>query len=108
MNGFTQLLALAVLSEQVTNFIKDLLPRDWRSGDKRARVNRLVCLGVSTLLAYATGVNIIDILELPSNFDGPLGSLVTGVVASRGSGAVHDVLSKLEKPVQLENSPPSS
>lgn len=57
-------------------------------------INRLGALIVSIIVTIATKINLFDILE----FETPLilGSILTGILISRGANVLHDLLNKIQ------------
>lgn len=83
-----KVLAIAFLVEVLTNTIKAALP----GLDRRYIPFVAGVLGV--ILAWATGIGILDTLDIPIRHFA-LDYLVTGVVISRGSNIVHDLAKAL-------------
>ena len=62
--------------------------------DGKFSVNRLGALIVSIIVAVCTKINIFELLEfemLPV-----LGSILTGILISRGANVLHDLLKKIQ------------
>lgn len=57
-------------------------------------INRLGALIVSIIVAVATKINLFEMLE----FETPLvlGSILTGILISRGANVLHDLLKKIQ------------
>ncbi len=87
---FAQLTILALITEGVTEVIKDLLP-------EKLRVNlptRLISIGVAMGVAVGWGIDITILLNHKVDF---AGSILTGVIGSRGANFTNDLTAKLKQ-----------
>lgn len=62
--------------------------------DGKFSINRLGALIISIVVAVGTKINIFEILDF--EMFGILGSILTGVLISRGANVVHDLLKKIQ------------
>lgn len=93
MNNVAAIISLIILSlitETVWETIKLAIPYkfpDW--GDRIGAM----CIGL--LLAVGTGLDIMSVLQIPVHI-AYLGVILTGLLISRGSNFMHDMLSKVQ------------
>ena len=85
-----KVLALAVLSEIITNFIKTLAP----SLDKSYIPPIAGIVGI--ILSWLTCVGIFSTLDVPVKY-AVVDYILTGVIVSRGANIVHDLADKLSQ-----------
>lgn len=57
-------------------------------------INRLGALVVSVIVAIATKINLFEILDF--EMAQVLGSILTGILISRGANVLHDLLNKIQ------------
>ena len=62
--------------------------------DGKFSINRLGALIVSIIVAVGTKINIFEILDF--EMWTILGSILTGILISRGANVVHDLLNKIQ------------
>ena len=62
--------------------------------DVKFSINRLGALIISIVVAVGTKINIFEILDF--EMFSILGSILTGVLISRGANVVHDLLKKIQ------------
>ena len=94
------LLVLATIGEAVWETLK----MAWQ--DKKRTVDRIGALVVGILIAFATGVDILSLVNLPSKIPA-LGLILTGILISRGSNFVHDILASIDN-VHIKSKPEST
>lgn len=58
-------------------------------------INRLGALIVSIIVATATKINLFEILDI--EILQVIGSILTGILISRGANVVHDLLTKIQE-----------
>lgn len=93
-------ITLSVLIEALTGVIKSVLKsfglflQDW--------MDQAISLGLSLIIAISGKVDFFAVLSqiLPADFHLPsfLGFIISALVLSRGSNAVHDLLKQLNPP----------
>ena len=76
---------LAIVVEQITNIIKGAVPR---IRDEWSKVTAIV---VGIILCFATRMGILAELNVPVAYPA-VDYIVTGMLISRGSNVVHDML----------------
>ena len=86
----TQLALIAFLVESLIQTIKPLYEKD-----KGWNKHTLLALAVGIVVCVATGFDLFNLLEVPVKIP-ILGSVLTGILASRGSNFLHDVLKFVE------------
>ncbi len=69
--------------------------------DGKFSVNRLGALIVSVIVAVCTKIDLFELLEF--NMLPVLGSILTGILISRGANVLHDLLKKIQS--LSENTP---
>lgn len=62
--------------------------------DGKFSINRLGALIISIVVAVGTKINIFEILDF--EMFGILGSILTGILISRGANVVHDLFKKIQ------------
>lgn len=88
MDKLTYILVLAFLGEAVWETLK----MTWQEG--KVSIDRIGALAISILLAYATNIDIFALMGIGLSI--PLiGVILTGVLISRGTNFVHDLITKL-------------
>lgn len=87
---FAQFVILAVLAETLTETVK------WVIGpqDKAELRNRLIALGFALVVCVGTSFDIFKLVQIPLVVP-YLGSVLSGILASRGANAVHDLIKLL-------------
>ena len=87
-NAFAVLTVLALLVEVCVDIIKAAVPviRGWKS--------QLTSVVVGVLLATATATGLLGLLEVNLTIRW-IDHFLTGLIISRGSNFIHDLLSKL-------------
>jgi hypothetical protein len=61
----------------------------WQHG--KLNVDRIGAIAVGMLLAFGTGIDLFEALEVPISIPF-LGKLLTGLLLSRGANFMHDIL----------------
>lgn len=88
MDKLTYILILAFLGEAVWETLK----MTWQKG--KVSIDRIGALAISILLAYAANIDIFVIMGISLSIP-ILGTILTGVLISRGTNFVHDLITKL-------------
>ena len=95
MEGIALIIALAVITEALVEYAKSI-GRALVGSEKKAAVTQLLAIVVSSLLCFAAGADLFQIVGI--NFSWPwLGTILTGVLGSRGANYLSDLLGKLQK-----------
>lgn len=71
----------------------------WENG--KFSINRLGALIVSIVVALGTKMNIFEILDF--EIVQVLGSILTGILISRGANVLHDLLNKIQALSETKN-----
>lgn len=99
MNGFTEILVLAGISEAVWEHLKMVFT------EGKFNINRLGAILIGVLLCLATGANFLEVIGLPTKID-YIGQILTGLLISRGANFIHDFLTSvnnLQQYTRIEN-----
>lgn len=95
MEGIVLIVVLAIVVEALVEYGKSLATA-CRSGGWRAIVLQLVALLAAVLLCFAAGADLFAVLGV--EFAVPwIGTLLTGIFASRGSNYVNDLIGKIRE-----------
>ena len=89
-DSLTIILVLAVIVEVVTNGVKAAFPT------LKGNHSRLVAAVIGALLCVTTKIGILSNLEIQVKYQ-LIDYIITGIVISRGSNAVHDIISVFDK-----------
>ena len=93
MNVFFTLIVVAILSEAIWEILKNLIPN---MNDKVwAYINLVGSLLVGILIAFIADVNIFALLGITLRWH-IVGVVLTGILISRGSNYIHDLVGKLK------------
>lgn len=84
-----QLIILALLAEAIWENLKMI----WENG--KFSLNRLGALILSIIIAVGTRIDLFELLNL-NMFIPVLGSILTGILISRGANVLHDLLNKIQ------------
>ena len=84
--SFAKLLVLAMISEALWETLK----MTWQNG--KVSVDRIGAMLTGVLLSVSTGMDIMKLVEIPM-FVPYLGTILTGLLISRGANFIHDLLS---------------
>lgn len=86
------LVLLAILSESITQYIKDTV----RSiVELPAPVKKGIALAIALVIAFGTGLDLFDYLGI--EFQYPyVGVVFTGIVLSRGANVAHDLIDRIK------------
>jgi len=91
--SLTTIVLLAVIVEVVTNGIKAVFPLI--KGENR-NGSRLMAAIVGIILCITTSIGILHKLNINVRYD-LIDYIITGIIISRGSNAVHDIISVFDK-----------
>lgn len=86
--NMTKILILAMISEAVWETFK----MTWQNG--KLSIDRIGAMIIGVLIAMATGIDIMELVEIPI-FIPYLGTILTGLLISRGANFIHDLLSSI-------------
>lgn len=82
----TKLLVLAMISEALWETLK----MTWQNG--KVSIDRVGAMLIGVLLSVSTGMDIMKLVEIPI-FVPYLGTILTGLLISRGANFLHDLIS---------------
>lgn len=88
------IIAVAILIEGLVEYGKSIADMLY-GGDRKTAVTQLVTIGVGIALAFAFGANMFVPLGLTVN--SYIGMVLTGIVMSRGSNYVSDLIGKISE-----------
>jgi ABC-type transport system involved in cytochrome c biogenesis permease component len=86
-----QLLLLALICEAVWETLKLV----WEKGS--LNIDRVGAIVIGLTIAFGTGADLLSLVDIPL-FVPYVGTALTGILISRGSNFIHDLLKKLEQP----------
>jgi ABC-type transport system involved in cytochrome c biogenesis permease component len=86
------ILGLLIVST-IAEAVWETLKMTWQAG--KASIDRIGALVVGIVVALATGMDILALVEIPVRIPG-VGIVLTGILLSRGSNFVHDVLASID------------
>lgn len=84
-----KIIILALLCEAIWENLRMI----WENG--KFSINRLGALVVSIIVALGTKIDLFKILDF--EMVQVLGSILTGILISRGANVVHDLLTKIQE-----------
>lgn len=88
MENFIILMFVSLLAEGVWETIKMI----WQNG--KLSIDKIGALFVALVITVSTKLDLLELLSIKSNIP-YLGIILTGVLVSRGSNFIHDLLSKI-------------
>jgi len=86
------IIAVAILIEGLVEYGKNIADMFY-GGDKKTAITQMVTIVIGIALAFAFGANMFIPLGLTVNHY--IGMVLTGIVMSRGSNYVSDLISKI-------------
>ncbi len=100
MKGIVLILVLAIVVEALVEYGKSLVTA-CRSGGWKAIALQLAAMLAAVLLCFAAGADLFAVLGV--EFAVPwIGTLLTGIFASRGSNYVNDLIGKIREKASEE------
>lgn len=103
MEKLIMLVVIAIIAESVWETLK----MTWQDG--KVKIDRIGALVVSMLIVFGTRLDILALLEIETVIPF-LGIILTGILISRGSNFIHDLLVRLNNKntdVEIETIIPS-
>jgi len=82
------LMVVALISEAVWETLK----MTWQQG--KISIDRIGALVIGLVLAFVTGLDMLKLLDISSRIS-PIGIILTGILISRGSNFIHDLLGSI-------------
>ena len=93
MEGVLILVVAALIGEAVWETMK----MTWQAG--KLSIDRVGALVVGLLIAIAGGLDLPALVGLPLKVP-YIGMVLTGILISRGANFVHDLIKKIEPPIE--------
>ena len=94
METIALLIAVAVLVEGLVEYVKTII-KVFTEGDVKTGITQLCAVGIGILLALITGANIFTALSINVTYSW-MGCVLTGILISRGSNYIFDLIKKLQ------------
>lgn len=88
MQNLFLIIIVSILAESIWETLK----MTWQNG--KVSIDRIGALVVSLVLTLGTKMDLLDLLGLKTTIP-YMGSILTGIIISRGSNFVHDLLTKV-------------
>lgn len=92
---FGVIIAAAVLVEGLIQYGKTIA-QAFETGEKKTGITQLISIIIGVLIAFAFGANAFEVLGMMVN--PMIGTLLTGIVISRGSNYASDLLKRIANP----------
>lgn len=92
--NITLIISVAILIEALVEYGKSIVDM-FEGGDRKTGITQLITIACGIFMAFAFKVNAFDVLGI--TVDPTIGTILTGIVMSRGSNYASDLLSKLTK-----------
>ena len=94
MNAAILILAMAVTVEALVEYGKTI-GKAFATGEGKTAITQLAAIGVSVLLCFAVGADLYALAGVEFAFPW-IGTLLTGIFASRGANFVSDLIKRLQ------------
>lgn len=91
MEGYYLLIILTILTEKITQLVKDLLPESAFT----ERGKRIISSVIGIALAFTVQVDLLGILGINS-MNPYIGTIISGLVISGGANYVHDLFGAIK------------
>lgn len=89
MENFLQIIIIAILAEAVWENLKMI----WQQG--KISIDRIGALIISIVITLSTQLDVFAILNFKISIPF-IGSILTGILISRGANCIHDILIKIQ------------
>lgn len=89
MENFLQIIIIAILAEAVWENLKMI----WQQG--KISIDKIGALIVSIVITLSTQLDVFAILNFKISVPF-IGSILTGILISRGANFIHDILTKIQ------------
>lgn len=86
-----ELFSLIVISA-IAEAVWETLKMTWQEG--KASIDRIGALVVGIVIALATGLDVLTLVNVPARIPA-VGIVLTGILISRGSNFVHDLVASI-------------
>ena len=77
----------------IVEAVWETLKMTWQKG--KVSVDRIGALAVGLLVAFASGIDLFELVEVPLQIP-YVGLALTGILISRGANFIHDLLKKIQ------------
>lgn len=95
MEGITLIIALAIVIEALVEYAKSI-GKAFVDGERKTAVTQLCALAISMAICFLAQADLFAVVGIEFLWP-PLGTLLTGIFASRGANFVSDLIGKLNK-----------
>lgn len=94
MEGITLILAISILGEALVEYAKSVYDF-FENKEFKKGITQLITILLGVVLAYAFNIDIFAVLGITVN--ATVGTLLSGVIISRGANYVSDLIGNLGK-----------
>jgi len=77
----------------IVEAVWETLKMIWQQG--KVSVDRIGALAVGLLVAFASGIDLFELVEVPLQIP-YVGLALTGILISRGANFIHDLIKKIQ------------
>lgn len=95
MEGITLILALAIVTEALVEYGKSI-GKAFAGNDIKSAVTQVIAIVVSVLLCFTAGADLFEVVGITFAWSW-VGTVLTGILASRGANYLSDFLGKFHK-----------
>lgn len=96
VNTFITISVIAILLEGIWEILKNIIPKN----NYESYVNTIGTIGLGILLAFLVNLDLFALLDIQTT-SVVINKILTGIIISRGSNYVHDLICKV-KPNNLK------
>ncbi len=95
MKGIVLILTLAVITEALIEYAK-CIGKAFAGKDLKTALTQIAAIVVSVVLCFAAGADLFQAAGICFSYSW-IGTLLTGIIGSRGANYVSDFVAKLQK-----------
>ena len=95
MEGITLIVVLAVVTEALIEYGKSI-GKAFAGNDIKTAVTQLAAIATSVLLCFAAGADLFQVVGITFTWQW-IGTVLTGILGSRGANYLSDFISKISK-----------
>lgn len=95
MEGITLILALAIVTEALVEYGKNI-GKAAAGNDIKSAITQIIAIIVSVILCFAAGADLFAVAGITFTWSW-IGIVLTGILASRGANYLSDFISKIHK-----------
>lgn len=95
---FALIIAIAILIEALVEYGKTIIDM-FDNGDKKTAITQIITIILGIFIAFAFKANVFELLKMPVN--NAIGTVLTGIIISRGSNYASDLLSRISNPTPV-------